>query len=188
MKHPPDRGPNPVPGTGRPSAYVVQAWVSDQLKDKIQRLGAPPTAEKADRQIRAPEPELEAAPDHANEPSRGHEITGAGDRLAEAPARRADERAQAARSVDCECQAAAGAPCGPSGDHLARYLRAGQSGALTRESLKEVIADLDVIAPRVLIQPPGERAAWTEAATTAGQIGHPGGRRDEQGPGRFPRP
>jgi hypothetical protein len=46
-------------------------------------------------------------------------------------------------------------PCGPSGDHLARYLHAEQRGAITRESLKEVIACLDVIAPQVLIQPPG---------------------------------
>jgi hypothetical protein len=78
--------------------------------------------------------------------------------------------ARAARSVDCECQAGAGAPCGPTGDHLARYLRATQSGALTKDSLKDVIADLDVIAPRVLIQPPSERAAAaTEAGKTTGQ-------------------
>ncbi len=61
-------------------------------------------------------------------------------------------------------------PCGPSGDHLARYLRAEQSGAITRESLKEVIAGLDVIAPQVLIQPPGERAAHAAGAETADQV------------------
>ena len=62
--------------------------------------------------------------------------------------RRADERAQAARSVQCPCRAWPGVPCGPSGDHLARYLRAEQDDAITRESLKEVIAGLDVIAPQ----------------------------------------
>ncbi len=91
-------------------------------------------------------------------------------RPADVAARRADERAQAARSVDCPCHARPGVPCGPSGDHLARYLRAGQSGAITRESLKEVIAGLDVIAGRVVIQPPGERAAHATGAQTAGQI------------------
>lgn len=40
-----------------------------------------------------------------------------------------------------------------------RYLHATQSGALTRDSLKEVIAELEVIAPHVLIRPPGERAS-----------------------------
>jgi hypothetical protein len=60
--------------------------------------------------------------------------------------------------------------CGPAGDHLARYLRAEQFGALTRESLTGVIAGLDVIAPQVLIQPPGERAAHTAGAQTADQV------------------
>ena len=82
----------------------------------------------------------------------------------------AGQRAQAARSVDCPCHARPGVPCGPSGDHLARYLCAEQSGAITRESLKEVIAGLDVIAPNVLIQPPGERAAHATGAQTADQI------------------
>jgi hypothetical protein len=84
--------------------------------------------------------------------------------------RRADEYVGAARLVDCECQARAGAPCGPSGDHLARYLRAEQQGVITRASLKEAITSLDVIAPQVLIQPPGERAAHTAGAETADQV------------------
>jgi len=85
----------------------------------------------------------------------GPDLTRAGARRTDAAARRADERAQAARSASCPCQAGPGVPCGPSGDHLARYLRAEQRGAITRESLKEVIAGLDVIAPQVIIQPPG---------------------------------
>ncbi|HEV8276611.1 MAG TPA: hypothetical protein VGQ26_13085, partial [Streptosporangiaceae bacterium] len=37
-------------------------------------------------------------------------------------------------------------------------------------SLKEFIAGLDVIAPQVLIQPPGERAAYITGAQTADQV------------------
>jgi hypothetical protein len=96
--------------------------------------------------------------------------TRAGARHLDAAAQRADDRAPAARSIDCPCQAGPGVPCGPSGDHLTRYLRAEQSGVITRESLTEVIAGLDVIAPQVLIQPPGERAAHAAGAETAGQV------------------
>jgi hypothetical protein len=85
-------------------------------------------------------------------------------------AHQADDRAQAARSVGCPCQAAPGVACGPAGDHLARYLHAEQSGAITRQSLIQVIAGLDVIAPQVLITPPGERAAHTAGAQTADQV------------------
>ena len=106
--------------------------------------------------------------DHTNRPATSPQPAGASHR-AEAAARHADEHAQAARTVDCECQAMAGAPCGPAGDHLARYVRAHHAGALTKNSLKDVIAELDVIAPRVLIQPPGERAA---SAGTATPVGH----------------
>ena len=59
-----------------------------------------------------------------------------------AAARRADEHARAARSAGCPCPAGPGVSRGPSGDHLARYLRAGQRSAITRESLQEVIAGL----------------------------------------------
>jgi hypothetical protein len=104
--------------------------------------------------------------DHTNQPAQGHQPASASHR-ASAAAHRAAGHARAARSVDCECRARAEAPCGPLDDHLARYLRAAQSGALTRDSLKEVIAGLEVIAPRVLIQPPGERATPVETATTA---------------------
>jgi hypothetical protein len=107
--------------------------------------------------------------DHPNQPAQGQQPA-SGSHRAETAAHHADERAQAARSVDCECQAQAGAPCGPSGDHLARYLRAHQSGALTRQALKHAIAGLDAIAPRALIQPPSDRAAAaTEARKTTGQ-------------------
>ena len=61
-------------------------------------------------------------------------------------------------------------PCGPAGDHLARYVHAAQSGAITRQSLNGVIAGLDVIAPHVLIQPPTERAACTAGAQIADQV------------------
>ena len=85
-------------------------------------------------------------------------------------AQRAGDRARAARSVRCPCRAGPGVPCGTAGDHLARYLRAGQSGAISRQSLHDVIAGLDVIAPHALIQPPAERAAYTAGAETAGQV------------------
>jgi hypothetical protein len=144
---------------------VAELWVSHQLKDKIHHLDPSPGAAKVARQIRAPEPELEGravttSHDHPDQPAISHGPTDVG--------YRADEHAQAARSVDCECQARAGAPCGPAGDHLARYVRAHHAGALTKDSLKDVIAELDVIAPRALIQPPGERAASAGTATTAG--------------------
>jgi hypothetical protein len=102
----------------------------------------------------------------------GPGVTHAGVRQAGAETRRADEHTQAARSVDCPCQAGPGVPCDPSGDHLARYLRAEQQGVITRQSLKEAIAGLDVIAPQVLIQPPGERAAHAAGAETADHVIH----------------
>jgi hypothetical protein len=109
--------------------------------------------------------------DHANQPATGHEPAGASHCVG-AAAHRAGEHARAARSVDCECQAPAGAPCGPAGDHLARYLHAYQAGALTKDSLAHVIASLDVIAPRALIHPPSERATPLQAAKAVGQADH----------------
>jgi hypothetical protein len=100
----------------------------------------------------------------------GQEITRADDRRAQARARQADDRAHAARSAGCPCGAGPGEPCRPAGDHLARYLRAGHDGSITRESLNEVIGGLDVIAPHVLIQPPGERAAQAAGAQPADQL------------------
>ncbi len=62
MRQPQNRDPAPAPGTRTPD-YVVEAWVSQQLKDRIRRLGATPAEPgQADPQGRAPEPELEAEP------------------------------------------------------------------------------------------------------------------------------
>jgi hypothetical protein len=106
------------------------------------------------------------------EPSR--DISRDGERRIRAEQRRALERAQAARSVGCPCQAEGGVPCSPSGDHLARYLRAEQEGAITREALMEVISGLEVIAAHVTIQPTGERAQRaTGAATTDPSLREP---------------
>ena len=79
-----------------------------------------------------------------------------GDHSGEATARSAGQRASAARSAKCPCQAPAGAPCRPDGDHLARYLSAWQAGTLSRESLKHAIDGLDVIAPRAIVPAPAE--------------------------------
>ena len=172
MKHPPDQDTSHAQGMTAPPEHKATAWARVQLRNQIQRTVPGPDAGQANgeqvRQAHYPapadrgaEPARTAAPDYAKEPSTGPETTGA-DRRADAAAR----SAQAARSVDCECQAQAGTPCEPAGDHLARYLRAHQSGALTRDSLTQVITGLDVIAPHALIQPPGEQAA-TGATTTA---------------------
>jgi hypothetical protein len=171
VNQPSDRDPRPAPGT-RPPEYVAELWASHQLKHKIGHLDPAPGAAQVARQIRPPEPEpggraVTTSHNRPDQPATSHEPTDVSHH-ADAAARRADEHAQAARSVDCECQAPAGAPCGPAGDHLARYLRAHHAGALTKDSLTHVIAELDVIAPRALIQPPGERAASARTATAAG--------------------
>lgn len=138
------------------------AWQQDNEPDQARRLARArePSAGPPGRDGKTAHRVAEAAPD----------LTHGGPRQADAETRRADERAQAARSVDCPCQAGPGVPCGPSGDRLARYLRAEQQGVITRASLKEAITSLDVIAPQVLIQPPGERAAHTAGAETADQV------------------
>ena len=179
MKQPPEKDTGHAQGMNAPAEYDAGGWARAQLRDQIQRSGAAPeTGQPNSRQLReagvAPLADLQAEPartasDHGNGPSTGQQITGIAGR-AEAVGRRADEHALAARSVDCECQAQAGVPCGPSGDHLARYLRATQSGALTKDALKDVIAGLDVIAPRALVQPPSERTATgIDAGQAAGQ-------------------
>jgi hypothetical protein len=61
MKQPADRDPSALPGT-RPPEYVVKAWVSEQLKDKIQRLDAAPASAQRAEHRPAPEPDLEAEP------------------------------------------------------------------------------------------------------------------------------
>jgi hypothetical protein len=180
MKQPPENAATGAPRTKTPPERGPTTWASAQLRAQIRRSGAAPqTGQPTSKQAREaggpPPADLEAEPartahSHANQLSTGLQSTGTADR-AQGAARRADQHAQAARSVDCECQARARTPCDPSGDHLARYLNATQSGALTKDALKDVIAGLDVIAPRALIQPPGERAAAaTGAGNTAGQI------------------
>jgi hypothetical protein len=106
----------------------------------------------------------------ASEPTRTAGPSGLTVQHAQTADRQADQRAQAARSVTCPCQAQHGQPCSPAGDHLARYLHAEQSGAITRQSLTHVIGRLDVIAPHVLIQPPGEQAAHASGIHTGGQV------------------
>ena len=64
MKQPPRRQASPPPPGTRPPEYVVETWVSKQLRDRIQRTG-PSLAEALhapDTQPRAPEAELEAEP------------------------------------------------------------------------------------------------------------------------------
>jgi hypothetical protein len=176
MKQPPENDRTHAQGIEPPPEHGATTWASAQLRAQIRRSAtAPQTGQPNSKQVReaggAPLADREAEPartalDHGNEPPTGQQITG----RAGTVAHRADEHAQAARSVDCECQARAGTPCGPSGDHLARYLRATRSGALTRDALKDVIAGIDVIAPRALIPPPGERAAAAiEAGNTTGE-------------------
>lgn len=63
---------------------------------------------------------------------------------------------QGARLVPCgQCWQQPGRPCtvsGTAGDHLARYQRAERRGLITRAELARVVADLDVIAPHVIIR------------------------------------
>jgi hypothetical protein len=68
-RHPHDRGADHAQGTGRPPEYVVEAWVSEQLRDRIQRNGTsraqPPQAASTHdtpMQTRAPQADLEAEP------------------------------------------------------------------------------------------------------------------------------
>ena len=108
----------------------------------------------------------------ASEPTRptGPDPGGSVGQPARAADRPADQRVQATRSVTCPCHAQPGQPCTPAGDHLARYLHAEKSGAITRQSLTQVIAGLDVIAPHVLIQSVGDQATHVGGAHTAGQV------------------
>ncbi|HEV8278131.1 MAG TPA: hypothetical protein VGQ26_20875, partial [Streptosporangiaceae bacterium] len=99
------------------------AWQQQNEPDRAGRLAQArePSAGPAGRDGETAHRAAEAGPD----------LTHAGPRQAGAGTRRADERAQAARSVDCPCQPGPGVPCGPSGDHLARYLHAEQQGVIT---------------------------------------------------------
>ena len=63
MKQPQDRDAGHTPGT-RPPEYVIETWVSKQLRDRLQRNGTSlaEALQATDSQTRAPEPELEAEP------------------------------------------------------------------------------------------------------------------------------
>ena len=62
MNRPRQPGTSPPPGT-RPPEYVIEAWVSAQLKDRIRRVAAAPTSQRqTDPQGEAPQAELEAEP------------------------------------------------------------------------------------------------------------------------------
>ncbi len=88
-----------------------------------------------------------------------------GQRPGHEAARAAMGRAAAVRSATCDCPAPVGQPCTPTGDHLARYLKAEQAGAISREALKGVIGELDVFSRRTLIQP--SLGAVAQVASTA---------------------
>jgi len=54
-----------------------------------------------------------------------------------------------------QCWQRPGRPCtisGPPGDHLARWQRAERRGLITRAELDAAVAELDVIAPHVIIR------------------------------------
>jgi hypothetical protein len=66
---PHDRGASHAQGTGRPPEYVVEAWISEQLRGRLQRnrtsRAEPPQAANtpiAHRQARAPQADLGAEP------------------------------------------------------------------------------------------------------------------------------
>ena len=119
---------------------------------------------------------------HPREPARGPHAARPGDHDQAARARSAWEPVTAARSAECPCHAPAGAPCRPDGDHLARYLRAWQAGTLTRESLKDAIDGLDVIAPQAIVPAPAGPAPRALAATAASPPGRQAGADAGTGP------
>ena len=60
MKRPRQPDPSSLPGT-RPPEYVIEAWISPQLKDRIRRPIAIRTGQKQlDPQSEAPQQEPEA--------------------------------------------------------------------------------------------------------------------------------
>jgi hypothetical protein len=61
MKRPRQPDPSPPPGT-RPPEYVMEVWVSPQLKDRICRPTARAGQKQLDPQNEAPQEELEAEP------------------------------------------------------------------------------------------------------------------------------
>jgi hypothetical protein len=63
MRQPLDRGPAPAPGT-RPPAYVVELWVSEQLRDRLERnsISLTEALQPPDKPAAPPEPDVEAEP------------------------------------------------------------------------------------------------------------------------------
>jgi hypothetical protein len=61
MKRPRQSEPGPPPGT-RPPEYVIELWVSPQLKDRIRRPTARMGQGQPDLQSEARQEELEAEP------------------------------------------------------------------------------------------------------------------------------
>ena len=61
MNQPHQPDPSPPPGT-RPPEYVIEAWVSAQLKDRIRRLAAHTGQRQRDLQDEVAQPDLEAEP------------------------------------------------------------------------------------------------------------------------------
>jgi hypothetical protein len=62
--------------------------------------------------------------------------------------------ASVVRSTECVCDAASGSPCTPYGDHLDGYVRAAKQGTIDRETLKQAVAGLTVIAPQAIVPSP----------------------------------
>lgn len=79
------------------------------------------------------------------------------------------------RSADCLCEAAIGASCTPEGDHLDRYVRAAQQGRIARETLKQAVGRLAVIAPQAVV-PSSTTTADREGMGSADRIGRHAGK------------
>jgi len=172
-------------GNSRRPAYVVEIDISPQLRERHPER--PLTLREA-LETGRPAPPVRAALSLQAEPSGQSDATSAGThprgslrRAGAGLAGQLDaagsgdpagdaEPAEAARSVECACTALPGVPCGPSGDHLARYLRAEQRSAISRRTLIQVIANLDVVSPPMLIRPPSHGAAPAQGRAIRPQL------------------
>ncbi len=176
-------GPGESGDTSRP-ACVIEIDINPQLRKR--HRGRPLSLREA-LETGRPGPQVRAALGPQAEPSGQSRATWAGSQLhgnlRRTGAGFADqlhaagsgdpacdaESAEAVRSVGCACTARPDVPSGPSGDHLARYLRTEQRSAISRQTPIQVIADPDVVSPRVLIRPPSRDAAPTPDRPVAGQ-------------------
>ncbi len=62
------------------------------------------------------------------------------------------EAAALALTVSCgQCWQPPGQPCGASGTHLARYMRAARKGLVTGTMLAAVVAAVDEVTPAALV-------------------------------------